>query len=152
MKINLKKILIYIIVTFLIGNFFIFFVSTNNMYNGLNKPFVLPSIVFPIVWSILYLLMGISAYLVSESNDISKNNALKTYLVQLIVNSLWTLIFFGFRLYVIGFVWIILLIILVIIMIVQFYRIKKIAGLLNIPYLLWLVFAAFLSFSIALLN
>ena len=124
MKINFKKLLIYIIITFLIGNFFVIFVNSNTTYEYLNKPFDLPGIVFPIVWSILYLLMATSAYLISESDDYRKNNALQVYFIQLIVNSLWTLLFFGFDLYFFSFLWIILLIILVLIMIYRFYKIK----------------------------
>lgn len=152
MKINLKKLLIYIIITFLIGNLFAFFILSNNTYNNLNKPFELPSVVFPIVWTILYLLMSISAYIVSESNDINKKGALKIYFIQLIFNSLWTLIFFGFKQYVLAFIWLILLIILVMLMIIQFYRIKRLSGILNIPYLFWLIFAAYLNLSIVVLN
>lgn len=145
--INFKKLIGYVLITFIIGNLFVFFVG--NEYTTLNKPFDLPSIVFPIVWSILYLLMGVSAYIISESNN---GRALKIYFIQLIFNSLWTLIFFGFNLYTLGFIWILILIILVAIMIIIFYNTKRIAGLLNIPYLLWLIFALYLNFSIVLLN
>jgi len=151
LKINFKKLIFFIVVIFLIGSFFTFFVD-NSLYDDLNRVVEVPSIVFPIVWSILYLLMGVSAYLVSESNDKEKMDALKIYFIQLIVNSLWTLIFFGFRLYLLSFIWIIILIILVGIMIYKFYNINKIAGLINIPYLLWLLFASFLSLSIVILN
>ena len=152
MKINLKKLLIYIIITFLIGSFFALFINNMNLYNNLNKPINIPGIVFPIVWSILYLLMGISVYIISESNDSNKKQAIKTYFVQLIVNSLWTLIFFGFKLYILSFIWILLLTVLVVIMIIKFYKINKLAGLINIPYLLWLLFASYLNLGIILLN
>lgn len=151
MKINYKKLLMYIIVTFIIGSIFAIFIDSNN-YNNLNKIVNVPSIVFPIVWSILFLLMGISVYLISESNDISKNGAIKYYFFQLIINSLWTLIFFSFKMYILSFIWIVLLIILVIIMIIKFYKINKVSGLLNIPYLIWLLFASVLSFSVIVLN
>lgn len=151
MKINFKKLIIFIIVTFLIGGFFSFFNDTS-FYKTLDKPINIPSIVFPIVWSILYLLMAVSAYQISESNDYNKGDALKLYFVQLIVNSLWTLFFFGFKLYFFSFLWIILLIILVYIMIYRFYKINKVSAYLNIPYLLWLIFAAYLNYMIYYLN
>jgi len=152
MKINYKKLLLYIVITFLIGSFFAIFTSNNETYRSLNKIIEVPGIVFPIVWSILYLLMSISAYIVSESNDRNKNKALKIYFIQLIVNSLWTLIFFGFKLYAFGFIWILLLISLVVLMIYNFYKIKSVAGYINLPYILWLIFAAFLNISILILN
>ncbi len=152
MKINYKKLILYILLTFLIGSFFAIFINDYNTYNNLNKIINVPSIVFPIVWSILYLLMGISLYIVSKSNNIDKNRAKKIYFSQLIVNSLWTLIFFKFKLYILSFIWILLLIVLVIIMIIKFYNINKKSGLLNIPYLIWLIFASILSLSVIILN
>lgn len=152
MKINYKKLFKYIIITFLIGSIFAIFINNNVAYDNLNKSIEVPSIIFPIVWSILYLIMSVSAYMIDESNDTNKDDALKVYFIQLIVNSLWTLIFFGLKLYTIGYLWILLLIALVIVMIIKFYKIKKIAGLINIPYLLWLFFAFYLNFTIAILN
>jgi tryptophan-rich sensory protein len=152
MKINYKKLIIYIIGAFLIGSIFAIFTNDNSFYKNLNKPFEVPSIIFPIVWSILYLIMAISSYIISESNNLDNKNALKIYLIQLIINSLWTLFFFGFKLYLFSFIWIILLIIIVVIMIIKFYKINKLSGLLNIPYLLWLLFASYLNFMIYYLN
>lgn len=151
MKINYKKLIFCIAITFIIGSLFAF-TTNNNFYNDLVKPFDLPAIVFPIVWSILYLLMGISLYLILESNNAKKRNAVTIYFIQLIVNSLWTLIFFYFKWFLFAFIWLILLIILVIIMLYKFYNIRKIAAYLNIPYLLWLFFAAYLNFFIYYFN
>lgn len=155
MKINFKKLIIITIITFLVGSFFSFFVMDNmQTFKELNKPFELPGIIFPIVWSILYLLMSISYYISTEKSKTldEKNSIRKIYIVQLIVNSLWTLIFFGLNLYFIGFLWILLLIVLVIIMIYRMFNVSKLSAYLQIPYLLWLVFAGFLNFSIFLLN
>lgn len=152
MKINYKKLITFIIITFVIGSFFALFTNDTSFYNLLKKPIDIPSIVFPIVWSILYLLMAISAYLISESNNPNKKDALRLYFIQLIVNSLWTLFFFGLKLYLFSFVWIILLIVLVSLMIYIFYKINKISGYINIPYLLWLIFASYLSYMIYYLN
>ena len=151
MKINFKILLLCIIITFFIGSFFSLFISTDS-YVSLNKIIDVPGYIFPIVWSILYLLMAISLYIVYESYGYNKKDAIKIYFLQLLVNSLWTLIFFGFKLYLFGFIWILLLIILVIIMIIKFYKINKIAGLLNIFYLFWLIFASVLNLSVFILN
>ena len=121
-------------------------------YNSLNKPFDVPSIVFPIVWVILYILMGISIYIVSEDKYKDKTKAYTLYIVQLIMNSLWTLFFFGFNWYTFSAIWIILLLIAVILMIISFFKIDKKAAYLQIPYVLWLLFALYLNVSIAIMN
>lgn len=87
MKINYKKLLIYIIITFFIGSFFTLFTSTD-LYNNINKGINVPSIIFPIVWTILYLLMAISIYIIDETNNKNEQTAKKIYFIQLIVNSL----------------------------------------------------------------
>lgn len=153
MKINWKKLIIIILITFVVGSFFSIF-TMNNMdtYKEISKPFEVPSIVFPIVWTILYFLMSISCYVISESDDENRKKALTIYAIQLIFNSLWTLIFFGFGNYVLSFVWIVILDILVIYMIIEFYKINKRAGLLQIPYLIWIIFASYLNLMIAIMN
>lgn len=145
-----KKLILIIIFTILIGSFFSFFTGSS-VYNEIIRPKLSPpGIVFPIAWFILYILMGISFYIViKNSSDISN---VKIYLLQLFVNSIWTLIFFGFKNFFLGFIWIILLIILVVIMIIKFYKENRVAGLLQIPYLLWLLFALYLNTSIYFLN
>lgn len=124
------------------------FLTDSSSYNTLIKPVLSPpGIVFPIVWTILYLLMGISSYLIYKN----KGN-LKIFYLQLILNSIWTLIFFNLKEYLLSFIWIIILILLVGIMIYDFYKINKKAALIQIPYLLWLIFASYLSYSIYILN
>lgn len=148
-KVNWKRLIVIIIITFVVGSFFSFF-TMNNMdtFKELEKPINVPGILFPIVWSILYLLMSISLYIVIDKN----RNSLIIYSIQLIINSLWTLIFFGFGAYLLAFIWIILLLIAIVIMIAKFYNIDKKAAYLNIPYLLWVLFAAYLNLGIYLLN
>lgn len=115
-------------------------------YQDLNKPPLSPpGIIFPIVWTILYIIMGYSFYKQDEQNK-------TIYYTQLVVNGLWSIFFFVFKWYLFSFIWIILLIILVIIMIKEFYKVNKLSGLINIPYLIWLIFAAYLSFGVYLLN
>ena len=135
MKIDFKKLILIII------------------YKEIIKPkFSPPSIAFPIVWTILYILMSISFYLVLKSSNTDQKSSLKIYLFQLIINSTWTLIFFGFRNYLLGIIWIILLIVLVITMLVNFYQKNKLSGLLQIPYLIWLLIALYLNIGIYILN
>ena len=152
-KINWKRLIIIIIITFIVGSFFSFF-TMNNMdtFKELEKPVNVPGILFPIVWSILYLLMSISCYIITTKDDKNKDNAIIWYGIQLVINSLWSLIFFGFSAYLFSFIWIILLLISVIIMIVKFYKIDKTASYLNIPYVLWILFAGFLNLGIYILN
>lgn len=152
-KINWKRLIIITVITFIVGSFFSLF-TMNNMdtFNELSKPINVPGILFPIAWSILYLLMSISCYIITESNNKNKDNAVIWYGIQLIINSLWSLIFFGFGAYLLAFIWIIILIIAVIIMVSKFYNIDKKAAYLNIPYILWLLFALYLSFGIYILN
>lgn len=136
-KINWKRLIIITIITFVVGSFFSFF-TMNSMetFKELEKPINVPGILFPIVWSILYLLMSISCYIISCSKDENKNEAIIIYAIQLIINSVWSLIFFGFGAYLLGFIWIIILAVTVIIMIAKFYNINKKAAYLNIPYIL----------------
>lgn len=153
MKINYKKLIFIILFTFFIGGFFSFFIpNSSGFYSSLEKPPLSPpGILFPIVWSILYIIMGVSLYIVSE-NEYRKEENYLIYIIQLVVNSLWTLLFFGFNLQLLSFFWILLLIVLVIVMIISFYKTSKVAGLLNIPYLIWLLFAVYLNLGIYLLN
>ena len=151
MKINIRKIIICILIPVLLGT--AVGLVTSGSYNDMIQPsFAPPGIVFPIVWSILYTLMGISSYIVLESDSYSKDEAIFIYVVQLIVNLLWSFFFFTFKWYFFSFIWILLLIFLVSVMIKKFYDISKISGYIQIPYLVWLIFAAILNFSIFTLN
>ena len=144
---KIKKFIILLAITFtlpLIPSLLI-----GNSVNGLFLPRLYPpSFLFPVVWSIIYLLNTIGIYLVSEEND----NLYLIYFGQLIVNSFWTIIFFGLRLRLFAFIWLLILLILVVIMIIKFYKENKIAAYLQIPYVLWLLYAGYLNFAIYLLN
>lgn len=147
-KIYAKSILIPVIIGGLVG----LLISNSIDYESLiQPPLAPPSIVFPIVWSILYILMGVS-YGILESNSLVDSNINIIYYLQLFVNALWSIFFFVFKWRLFSFIWIILLAILVIIMIIKFYNKNKVAGLLQIPYLLWVLFASYLNLSIYLLN
>lgn len=121
-------------------------------YNTLKQPpLAPPSIIFPIVWTILYILMGVS-YGILKSKSLTTTGVNQIYYTQLFVNALWSIFFFVFKFRFFSFLWIILLDVLVLIMIVRFYKKDKTSGLLQIPYLLWCLFATYLNLSIYLLN
>ena len=125
------------------------------IFPTLNKPPLSPpAIVFPIVWTILYTLMGIGFYLVvtSDGKEEDIQQAIRVYGIQLVVNFLWPTFFFNLQWYLFSFIWLIFLWILVFVMIVRFSRVSKTAAYINIPYLIWLTFAAYLNLGIFLLN
>ena len=127
-----------------------------NLYDEINTPALSPpSILFPIVWTILYVLMGVSAALIYNSIYVDSDKrvkALSTYGLSLIVNFLWSIIFFNMRMYFFAFIWLILLWVLVLKTILEYWEINKTAAIIQIPYLLWVTFAGYLTFSIYLLN
>lgn len=130
--------------------------NIQHIYDQLIKPvFAPPPIVFPIVWTILYVLMGIAAYKVYalKYEGIDSSSAIFVYGLQLLLNVLWSFIFFGFRLYGLAFLELVVLFLFVILTIVRFYKKAgaKVAALL-IPYLIWLLYAGTLNFFIWMLN
>lgn len=142
MKNLIKNILIPVIMGTIVG----LIINPFMNYENLNRPPLSPpGIIFPIVWTILYIIMGYSFYKQDEQNK-------TIYYTQLIVNGLWSIFFFVFKWYLFSSIWIIILIILVIIMIKEFYKVDKLSALINIPYLIWLIFALYLSFGTYFLN
>ena len=147
-KIYAKSILIPVIIGGVIG----LIISRSIDYNTLQKPPLSPpSILFPIVWTILYVLMGIS-YGILDSKSLIELKTKIIYSLQLFVNATWSLIFFTLKWRLFAFIWIIILNILVIVMIIDFFKKNKTAGLLQIPYLLWIIFASYLNLGVYLLN
>lgn len=138
MKIDYKKLLIFTLVPVLLG----FLVGIITIPNS-NIESIIPPWIFPIVWTILYILMGISSYLMYTQIKIIP----KIYIIQLIINLLWSFIFFKFKLFILAFIWILFLILLVIIMIKDFLSINKLSGYLQIPYLIWLFIALYLNLT-----
>lgn len=154
-KTNWEKFKIYavsIIVPVVLGAIVGFVTSGFMDYETLNKPpLAPPPILFPIVWSILYILMGFS-YGNLKVDRLDGGTATTLYYAQLAVNLIWPIIFFVFKWRLFAFVWILLLDVLVIAMAVHFYRRKKLAGLLQIPYIMWVIFASYLNLGIYILN
>lgn len=126
------------------------------IYEQINKPALAPPmILFPIVWGILFVLMGISSAIVYEKRETDKEasqEALKVYALQLAVNFFWTIIFFNMQAYLFAFIWLIVLWVLIVLMIIKFKKISPTAAYLQIPYLLWVTFAGYLTLMIYLLN
>ena len=116
-------------------------------------PFTPPAVVFPIAWSILYILMGIGAARVTLSPDTEKSKqAINLFIAQLTVNFFWSLIFFNLQAFPLAFLWLLLLWGLVAWMILAFRRVDPVAAWLQVPYLIWLTFAAYLSGGVWLLS
>lgn len=112
-----------------------------------------PMWVFPVVWSILFALMGISAAIIWQSPESElRSKGLNLFVAQLTVNFFWSLIFFNLQAFGFAFLWLVLLWALVAWMIRTFYQVEPLAAWLQIPYLLWLTFAGYLSFSVWMLN
>lgn len=148
LKIYAKSILIPVVIGGIVG----IIISRSIDYNGLVKPFLSPpSIIFPIVWTILYVLMGVS-YGILKQNDLLDFETRRIYYLQLFVNALWPIFFFTLKWRLFAFLWIVLLLVLITTMIRVFYDRSKTAGLIQIPYLLWTVFATYLNLFTYLLN
>lgn len=156
MKINKRLLFICIAIPLIVG-LLAAILTQNSMevFAYVEKPPFAPTAwLFPAAWTILYILMGISSYLIvtSDADREDKESAIKLYDYQLIVNFLWPTFFFNFGWYLFSFLWLVLLWGLVLLMILKFKEISRAAAYLNIPYLLWLTFAGYLNFGIWLLN
>lgn len=124
-------------------------------YAAVTKPPLSPPAwLFPVVWTILYILMGVSAYLVYNGGKTPEKSKkpLTVYAVQLAMNFMWPIFFFSLDAYLFSFVWLLVMWALVLVMIVMFHRVNRLAGLLQIPYFVWLTFAAYLNLSVYILN
>ena len=153
---NLLKLILCILIPLAIGAIS-GIVTTSKIgtwYKMLNKPFFNPpNYIFGPVWSLLYILMGISFYLILQSTNNEKRSlAISIFVFQLILNFLWSFLFFKYQLLGAAFIEILLLWGSIVYMIIVFYRINKTAGIIQIPYLLWVSFASILSGSILWLN
>lgn len=151
---NNKKGVLTCLLIPILGGIIIGLITSFSMdYNSFIKPpLAPPGIVFPIVWTILYFLLGVSCSLICTSNNCLKKPALKIYYFQLLLNFIWPILFFTLKWQWIAFIDIILLIYFVAQMIIIFYKINKTASIIQIPYFLWLLFASYLNLAILLLN
>lgn len=154
---KIKPYVISVAIALGVGGLSAFLTSGNmDIYSRIEQPpLAPPAILFPIVWTILYVLMGISAAMVCKEKDRKPDevrNALIVYGISLFFNFFWSIIFFNMQAYLFAFIWILLLLAVIVAMIILFKRISPLAAYLQIPYLLWVAFAAYLNFAIYLLN
>ena len=123
--------------------------TMNNMdlYSKIEQPALAPPPwLFPVVWTILYVLMGIGAALVYNRKDFKPEetrNALIIYAVNLALNFFWSIIFFNLEAYLFAFIWLVALWIVIIAMIISFRKVSPVAAYLQIPYLIWVTFAGY---------
>lgn len=153
-KRNIWAILISLFIPLAVGGISGLLISGSmSFYETINKPpLAPPGIIFPFVWGILYILMGISSYLVYKEKTPESRIGLYIYAAQLIVNFIWPLVFFNARAFLAAFIIILLLDVLVALMIVKFFKVSKVAAYLQIPYFIWLLFATYLNLFVWLLN
>ena len=155
MKRHWKKLLICLAIPLGVGGLAALLSGGMESYQVMNQPPLSPpGWVFPIVWSILYLLMGYASYRIlgSEAEPGIIKKALTYYGIQLALNFLWPLIFFGLQWYWLAFIWLLILWVFIYLTMYQFGQIDDTAENLLIPYLLWVTFAGYLNFGVALLN
>ena len=156
MKQKWKTLLIAVAVPLVVGGLSALLTGRNmDLFDVVRKPPLSPpGWLFPVVWTILYILMGLASWLVynSGSNAMEKERALQPYAIQLIVNFFWSPIFFNARAYGLALVWLLLLWVLVLLMILEFRKSDKTTAYLQIPYLLWLTFAACLNWAVWQMN
>ncbi len=156
MKNKTKTYIIGILIPVLVGLLAAFLTrGSMDIYGSIVKPVLAPpGIAFPIVWTVLYVLMGIGSVMIytGSAEEKDKQQALLLYGLQLAVNFFWSILFFDKRAILFSFVWLVLLWILIVAMIFSFGKINKTAAWLQIPYLLWVTFAGYLNLAIYLLN
>ena len=152
--VKLKPLLISLVISLGVGGLSALLTQGSmEQYRNLKQPPLSPpGWVFPVVWTVLFVLMGIAAYLVWMRDSTGRNGALALYGAQLFFNFFWTLIFFNLQNYALAFFWLLALWVLVFITAVLFFRISRPAGWLLAPYLVWIIFAGYLNFGIYLLN
>lgn len=153
-KMNFPLLIFCIALPLLVGFLSSYFVGDGFLtYQSVTQPpFSPPPFVFPIVWTVLYILMGISSYLILNSTKRDRAFAIKLYLANLFFNFFWSIIFFKNLDFLFAFVWLILLLFVVVWMVLEFKKISPGAALLNVPYILWLIYAAYLNFGVYVLN
>ena len=153
LKIQWKKLLICVAIPLAVGGLSALLTRNGmELFQTLNKPPLSPpGWLFPVVWTILYILMGIASYLVLTSGK-PNQTALTIYGVQLFFNFFWSIIFFNMQSYLFAFIWVVILWLLIFATSIFLHQIYKLSGYLMLPYLLWVTFAGYLNLSIYLLN
>lgn len=155
-KINIGSLFICIAIPLAVGGLAaLLTMGSMKDFAALNQPPLSPpGWLFPVVWTLLYTLMGIASYTVLEtpSSPEDTKNAFKAYFLQLGFNFFWSIIFFTLGAYEIAFAWLLVLLALIIVTTVRFFRINRAAGFMMLPYILWVSFAGYLNLAIAYMN
>lgn len=154
---NKKPYIISVAIALAVGGLSAFLTRNSmDIYSTINTPPLSPpSILFPIVWTILYVLMGISAAIVytkRQEQYVAVTSALFVYGISLFLNFWWSIIFFSGRLFTFALIWLIFLDLSVIATIKRYKSISNLAAYLQLPYLTWVLFATYLNFGIVILN
>ena len=156
MRIKWKQLLIAVAIPLVVGGLAALLTSGNmDLFEMVEKPPLSPpGWLFPVAWTILYILMGVASYLVWQTTGSPRlrQQALRLYGLQLVVNFVWPLLFFNLQWYVVAFLWLVLLWVLILLTLLAFRRLSPVAGWLLVPYLLWVTFAGYLNLGVALLN
>lgn len=151
-KFNLVSFLVLMLLPVATG-FLSYYVTKNNMmiYDTIIKPPLSPPAwLFSVVWTVLYVLMGVSSYLVYQ--NAKRIGPLFIYFLSLFANFFWSIAFFNWREFGFSFVWLVLLWVLILFTIIDYAKVSKPAAILQIPYLLWVTFAGYLNLAIWVLN
>ena len=155
-KNNLKSLIICIVIPLAVGGISaLFTMGSMDDFAALKQPPLSPpGWLFPVVWTVLYIAMGIASYIVLEAPAMSQDrkDAFKVYFTQLGFNFFWSIIFFSFGAYEIAFAWLCILLALIVVTTVRFWRISRESGVLMLPYIGWVLFAGYLNLGVAWLN
>lgn len=152
--IKLKPLLVNLLIPLAVGGASALLTQNfTDLYSTVKQPpFAPPGWVFPVVWTVLYLLMGTAAYLVWMRDSTGRTGALFLYGLQLVFNFVWPLLFFNLQNYALAFFWLCALWLLILLTTIRFFKETRAAGWLMVPYLLWVTFAAYLNAGVWLLN
>lgn len=156
MKIKWKSLLAAVLIPLAVGGLSALLSGSGmTAFAQMNKPPLSPPAwLFPVVWTILFLMMGVASYFVrqSKASTEQKRTALTLYAVQLFFNFFWSIIFFQLEQYLLAFFWLLALWLLIYLMLHEFMKCNQKAGLMLLPYLAWVIFAGYLNLGIYLLN
>ena len=149
-----KPYIFSILLSLTVGGLSALSIANNmNIYDKINTPPLSPpGWLFPAVWTILFIVMGISSAMIFTSKSSKKDDALFIYAVSLVLNFSWSIFFFNMQSFILSFIILVALWLSIIITIIQYYKINKVSAWLQLPYLLWVTFAGYLNFAIILLN
>lgn len=152
-----KVYIISILIALAVGGFSALLTKGNmDLFSEVNKPPLSPpALLFPIVWTVLYILMGLSSALVYEHRKFKTRESeigLIIYGFNLVINFFWSIIFFNFRAYTFAFIWLLILWSVILAMIAEFNKVNKLSAYLQIPYIIWVTFAGYLTLGISILN